>query len=68
MEILQKILTLSLNSLFIYSILIILKYVWLTYCAITYKTNENEPKPDIFTLIRLDLPISVSYFVGFLTS
>lgn len=47
MEILQKILTLSLNSLFIYSILIILKYFWLTYCAITYKTNDNEPKPDI---------------------
>lgn len=68
MEILQKILTLSFNTLFIYSILIILKYVWLTYCAITYKTDENEPKQNIFSLIRLDLPISISYFVGFLTS
>jgi hypothetical protein len=68
MENLQKILTLSLNSLFIYSILIILKYVWLTYCAIIYKTDENELKPDIFNLIKLDLPISISYFIGFLLS
>lgn len=61
MEILAHLVNLGLNIAFIYSITILLKYVWLVYCA--YKEEH-----DVFSLINIDLPISISYFIGFLLS
>ncbi len=68
MEIVQEITNIILLSLFTYSILTILKYVWFSYMAIISTNNNPNEKIDLLSIIKIDLPISISYFIGYLFS